>query len=1691
MTTLEEIKIEKAAPGNEPQVVLYGPVTAGWRTGGHDWRFKRVTATVTVPEQMPAPQPHPDATIALFGYTQNPYFLAIGIPAGTGGRAWYDYDIGTASSQNQHVPFDIPALNAGDTVRMEILHNHARHQEEFTVTVNPGTPAAVKKIVTVVIPEEHNDQVFYRHAGWDVYLDGNTAELPGDYDLRLWKYHECHATSEGPHGERDGGIFGPWDALPEDRWATWREIVTREGSPTGDVVVLPGTPWPEAGWDNFGMIVKPERHPTPVIYGTTTAGWRTGGRDWQFKKITATVKIPGLPPGYPEATIGLQGFMENPYGLSIGISGDSGSGASAHYGYDFGDVLRDLSIPFGMPLQAGDAVKMEILHNSAAAEEVFTIIKAPGTPGEQRETHTVRIPSGLNVAYGHAGWNSYLDGDKFPVPAQDERLWLFRDCHVTSEGVHGEITGNIFGPWQTWRQIVTRGGVTTAEVVLLPRWPWPEEDRDNFGMILHRAVTQAEPMVYTWFPDAGAGASADGLALVAKQVTDLAAAGFGGAVIGFLSDNTDYPNGDAHTIGAKTIGFGSENWRRVLKQILRTANGISRGFGIDLMVSSHWPPAVNNIDPNDDAQQQQLVGAWAKITAADLASGAKDLPLPRCQRTRDTTTRGGDGARSADFLFADKFVAATVAKVTGFTDTHTVPIPILEIASLADVSAPTVRKTITDAQAAAGIPYREEGGAKCAGCAAGIPDCDCGHDDPACNVCAQWGPKPSDPSFPGKIDNDGNRKRMADWQYLYQTDISGVPVLAGYTPSSGDGLAVGDFILFGTYREGNGQVMNGVGSITQYNRSYIVSLYDSAGVQAIADFWQKHILDDEMIELLKTNAARNPSAAVSDDSLRYEVFNTGPLWTPDLPDVISSATGYAAAKYAPVFAGSPGVTFDDPVRAGRLHEDRTTALAREYENEHIAGMKSWAATFGYTFKAQAEAGARGIAGGEASLGVVEGDNLAAGDGFRNLAAAANLSGTNLVSNESLTFVATDYATPWPPLAAALNSYWGAGVNRVIYHGSHFPKTFNGYHSDWPGWEFPYGASALGVFDARQIYWGDMNQLSGYVARTQAVLQSGRAKVDLAVLEGTDARYTMPGGNSLQGLLNAGYSYNILDEAMLNLPAATVTGGVLAASGPSYRALIVSKVAILSVAAVDKLISYAQAGLPVILYNSPITRVYGTSTPQNSDTSLAQKVQQHLLPLCKVASTETQVIEKLASAGITPAASYSVPGLVSIHRTAQGADHYLLWSEGTTLASSAAEGDTRIRVVNTQGLQVGSKILIGAGAAAETATAASIESAGPGGAVLLTGPLTKAHAGPVYNLASPAAEGDTRIRLVVAPDLQAGDRIVIDTGDAAETVTVASIESSGPGGAVLLGAPLTKAHTGPTSFGTTFAFTLGAGVSAAVGKQITLSGSGAPYTLDAWTGRFTPLAEYTTGPGTVTFELTLPAQATALVVLGGVDGQPAAHAISATGPAGSDGGEVLYTGGKLVHRATIAGTYTVALAGDGTPAFTVAPKPVPSLTGGWDLRLESWGPDPAADAANPTISATTTVSFGSIALGPWPALPASAGQLASLGVASMSQVAGIGTYTRQFDLPAGWAAADGAYLQLAHGNDMVVGVTINGRLLTTDPFTGKLDLGPFLLPGSNTLTVRIDTTLNNRVPGRISQPYGLTGAQLIAYVQTAL
>jgi hypothetical protein len=119
---------------------------------------------------------------------------------------------------------------------------------------------------------------------------------------------------------------------------------------------------------------------------------------------------------------------------------------------------------------------------------------------------------------------------------------------------------------------------------------------------------------------------------------------------------------------------------------------------------------------------------------------------------------------------------------------------------------------------------------------------------------------------------------------------------------------------------------------------------------------------------------------------------------------------------------------------------------------------------------------------------------------------------------------------------------------------------------------------------------------------------------------------------------------------------------------------------------------------------------------------------------------------------------------------------------------------------------------------------------------------------------------------------------------------------------------------------------------------------------------------------------------------------------------------------------------------------------------------------------------------------WPQIP------------ELQNVSGIGRYRTTMQLDAAWTGGYGAYLELGEVLD-TFRVTVNGHsLVGADQLTPKVDLGPHLRRGTNTIEIEVATTLLNRL--RVTnapafgtskpQNYGLIGpVHLIPYGRATL
>ncbi|MFF5105189.1 glycosyl hydrolase [Streptomyces sp. NPDC000134] len=274
--------------------------------------------------------------------------------------------------------------------------------------------------------------------------------------------------------------------------------------------------------------------------------------------------------------------------------------------------------------------------------------------------------------------------------------------------------------------------------------------------------------------------------------------------------------------------------------------------------------------------------------------------------------------------------------------------------------------------------------------------------------------------------------------------------------------------------------------------------------------------------------------------------------------------------------------------------------------------------------------------------------------------------------------------------------------------------------------------------------------------------------------------------------------------------------------------------------------------------------------------------------------------------------------------------------------------------------------------------------------------------------------------------------------------------------------------------------------AAVDHDVTLrrtrGGTTVPYLLDPWTGEAVRLARYTEDGDDITLRVRLrPGQVT-IVALGrpGLFGDRHGnrpHVVS------TDADEVLFDGGRLALRTTVAGTFTTGLSRGRPVSTAVRSVPAPIALDSWHLDVDDRLPGATATR---TDHVRRTVALD--ALQPWSKIPA------------LADSAGLGRYRTTVALPAGWTAAHGAYLDLGQVSD-TFRVTVNGtRLAPVDRLRPVADVGPYLRRGRNVIEVEVATPLINRL--RVARPevfgtvarqdHGLLGpVRLVPYAQVTL
>lgn len=823
-----------------------------------------------------------------------------------------------------------------------------------------------------------------------------------------------------------------------------------------------------------------------------------------------------------------------------------------------------------------------------------------------------------------------------------------------------------------------------------------------------------KPMARMWFGDATAGI--DDNDVIEKQIKELVDKGFGGVEVACLIEaSSSYTNDQAYY-----AGWGTESWKKVLKKIYETANSIPGGFIVDLTISAHWPPVYNVIDFNDNAASQQIGATITKIASDDLTKGYLQLEIP--PRYNPDISAGffpwgeketGTPAHK-QFVLNHRLTSTSIAQVISVDEDGNVTLDFNTIKNInnseimyateeeaklhvSDVDDPAYSYRLIDEKYYMGFP-------------AGIPDEETveyfnktyGRDWNYEKVKKFWGEEPNNDadlskSYNGKqtaykVDENGMtdssswlRARMADWQKMYSADLNGLSLS---NLNNDETIAPGDWVVVSTFTCGTEQVVSAVPGMP--NGVVCMNYFDEDGVDVIDYVWENYIVDDEIKALMRANGG-----SIFEDSI--EASTSTKFWTENIMEFLAEYKGkdYAHFEQFPVVIAAEGLAsiniYDETGMYERIVEDYNSLMGDLYIDKHVNKCIEFAHKYGYTYRAQPyDLVGLDIAEASAHVDIVEGDNMTKGDGLRVLSAANSLQGKNILSMEAFTG-APQYGYNWETLMMESAANYSWGVTRVIMHGTPYSKSINGYNGDWPGWN-PFLNMFGEAYTYRQLYWDDFALITNYMTRNQAIMQTGIKKVDLAVLRNRDKSFTNASGNMLQGLLDEGYSYNILSEALLELENCKYDKdtGQIFPEGVGYKALIMVGVEQISQKAMQKIYDMAKEGLPIVCYSYTTTKggsggfgfgegesetivrecnpkvVYGTSSPENSDDKVAEifTAMKKLPNVKAIEGIDNE--EALVSAVkeiITPYAQYKVPALEATHLIdeSDGTSYYYLFN----------------------------------------------------------------------------------------------------------------------------------------------------------------------------------------------------------------------------------------------------------------------------------------------------------------------------------------------------------------------------------------------------------------------------------------------
>jgi len=212
--------------------------------------------------------------------------------------------------------------------------------------------------------------------------------------------------------------------------------------------------------------------------------------------------------------------------------------------------------------------------------------------------------------------------------------------------------------------------------------------------------------------------------------------------------------------------------------------------------------------------------------------------------------------------------------------------------------------------------------------------------------------------------------------------------------------------------------------------------------------------------------------------------------------------------------------------------------------------------------------------------------------------ASHLMGHSLTSCETFTWLTEHFKTSWSQCKPEAEQALLSGINHIFYHGI----TYSPSDVSFPGWLFY--ASINAVPD--NSLWDDIKGLNDYLARCQAILQSGEPDNELAIYwpiydiwsnaKGMDMPLAVHSINewlrptdfyrSAVELQRKGFSFDFVSDKLLHSAKVQNANLGMANSGAKYRVLVVPRCKLIPVQTLTDILKLATEGALVVFQQLP-------------------------------------------------------------------------------------------------------------------------------------------------------------------------------------------------------------------------------------------------------------------------------------------------------------------------------------------------------------------------------------------------------------------------------------------------------------------------------------------------------------------------